>query len=115
MTLHNCWLPCGAITANTSRRRAPLTDHSTRDFFYRYEQIDFPPSFPNSEGHEPLQYQKWLRLNEGRRLMLTEGLDAATAAFRAGYESSLCHQRTFSHPSRIRIAFKLDPIAKVLR
>jgi AraC-like DNA-binding protein len=35
----------------------------------------------------PLQYQKWLRLNEARRLMLNEGLDAATAAFQVGYES----------------------------
>jgi AraC-like DNA-binding protein len=35
----------------------------------------------------PLQYQKWLRLNEARRLMLTEHLNAATAAFRVGYES----------------------------
>jgi AraC-like DNA-binding protein len=29
----------------------------------------------------PLQYQKWLRLNEARRLMLTENQDATTAAF----------------------------------
>lgn len=36
----------------------------------------------------PLQYQKWLRLHEARRLMLTEHLDAATAAFRVGYESA---------------------------
>jgi AraC-like DNA-binding protein len=35
----------------------------------------------------PLQFQKRLRLNEARRLMLTERLDAATAAFRVGYES----------------------------
>jgi AraC-like DNA-binding protein len=35
----------------------------------------------------PLQYQKWLRLNEARRLMLTEHVDAATAAFQVGYES----------------------------
>ena len=35
----------------------------------------------------PLQYQKWLRLNEARRLMLTERLDAATASFQVGYES----------------------------
>lgn len=36
----------------------------------------------------PLQYQKWLRLHEARRLMLTENLEAATAAFRVGYESA---------------------------
>ena len=35
----------------------------------------------------PLQYQKWLRLNEARRLMLIENQDAATVAFQVGYES----------------------------
>jgi AraC-like DNA-binding protein len=35
----------------------------------------------------PLQYQKWLRLNEARRLMLAEKQDATTAAFQVGYES----------------------------
>jgi AraC-like DNA-binding protein len=33
----------------------------------------------------PLQYQKRLRLDEARRLMLTERLDATTAAFQVGY------------------------------
>ncbi len=36
----------------------------------------------------PLQFQKSLRLNEARRLMLAEHLDASTAAFRVGYESA---------------------------
>lgn len=35
----------------------------------------------------PLQYQKLLRLNEARRLMLSERLDATSAAFHVGYES----------------------------
>jgi len=35
----------------------------------------------------PLQYQKWLRLSEARRLMLAEYQDATTAAFQVGYES----------------------------
>ncbi|OWK43112.1 AraC family transcriptional regulator [Fimbriiglobus ruber] len=35
----------------------------------------------------PLQYQKRRRLQEARRLMLGEGIDAAEAAFRVGYES----------------------------
>lgn len=35
----------------------------------------------------PLQYQKRLRLQEARRLMLGEELDAAEASFRVGYES----------------------------
>jgi AraC-like DNA-binding protein len=44
----------------------------------------------------PLQYQKWLRLNEARRLMLTERLDAATAAFQVGYESPSQFSREYS-------------------
>ncbi|WP_461209330.1 AraC family transcriptional regulator [Desulfocurvus sp. DL9XJH121] len=35
----------------------------------------------------PLQFQKWLRLHEARRLMLTERLDAASASLQVGYES----------------------------
>jgi AraC-like DNA-binding protein len=38
-------------------------------------------------GMSPLQYHKRLRLHEARRLMLTERVDAATAAHRVGYES----------------------------
>ena len=44
----------------------------------------------------PLQYQKWLRLNEGRRLMLNERLDAASAAFHVGYESPSQFSREYS-------------------
>ena len=50
----------------------------------------------------PLQYQKQLRLHEARRLMLSEGLDAATAGFRVGYESpsqfSREYRRLFGQP-----------------
>lgn len=44
----------------------------------------------------PLQYQKWLRLNEARRLMLTEQQDATTAAFQVGYESASQFSREYS-------------------
>jgi len=43
----------------------------------------------------PLQYQKSLRLNEARRLMLTEHVDAATAAFHVGYESASQFSREY--------------------
>jgi AraC-like DNA-binding protein len=50
----------------------------------------------------PLRYQKWLRLNEARRLMLTERLDATTAAFEVGYASpsqfSREYRRVFGAP-----------------
>jgi AraC-like DNA-binding protein len=35
----------------------------------------------------PLQYQKRLRLHESQRLMLTEGMNIANAAYSVGYES----------------------------
>jgi AraC-like DNA-binding protein len=44
----------------------------------------------------PLQYQKWLRLYEARRLMLTEHQDAATAGFQVGYESPSQFSREYS-------------------
>ena len=43
--------------------------------------------FKNVTALSPLQYQKRLKLQEARRLMLAENLDAAEAAFRVGYES----------------------------
>ncbi len=36
----------------------------------------------------PLQFQKLLRLQEARRLMLSEGLDAARAGYRVGYSDA---------------------------
>ena len=44
----------------------------------------------------PLQYQKWLRLNEARRLMLNENSDAASAAFDVGYESPSQFSREYT-------------------
>jgi AraC-like DNA-binding protein len=44
----------------------------------------------------PLQYQKRLRLDEARRLMLTERLDATTVAFQVGYESPSQFSREYS-------------------
>ncbi|PSJ57483.1 AraC family transcriptional regulator [Kumtagia ephedrae] len=44
----------------------------------------------------PLQYQKWMRLNEARRMMLNEGMDAAGAAFQVGYESPSQFSREYN-------------------
>ncbi|WP_328797840.1 AraC family transcriptional regulator [Marinobacter mangrovi] len=44
----------------------------------------------------PLQFQKKLRLHEARRLMLSEGLEAATASYRVGYESPSHFSREYS-------------------
>lgn len=44
----------------------------------------------------PLQYQKQLRLQEARRLMLIEALDATEASYRVGYESPSQFNREYS-------------------
>lgn len=44
----------------------------------------------------PLQFQKKLRLNEARRLMLTENLDAMVTTFKVGYESPSQFSREYS-------------------
>ena len=44
----------------------------------------------------PLQYQKQLRLQSARNLMLNKGLDAASAAFEVGYESPTQFNREYS-------------------
>lgn len=50
----------------------------------------------------PLQFQKHLRLQEARRLMLGEDIDAASAGFRVGYEDashfSREYKRLFGNP-----------------
>ncbi len=43
----------------------------------------------------PLQFQKRLRLQEARRLMLGEGLDAASAAYRVGYHDAAYFNRDY--------------------
>jgi len=78
----------------------------------------FHHHFRTLTAMSPLQYQKWLRLNEARRLMLTEHTDAATAAFNVGYESPSQFSREYSRlfgasPLRdITILRQLAPIAR---
>ena len=75
----------------------------------------FHQHFRAVTGLSPLQYQKRLRLQEARRLMMDEGLDAASAAFRVGYESpsqfSREYRRMFGTPPR-RDVFALKVVAQ---
>src|SRR5207253_7816681 len=43
----------------------------------------------------PLQFQKQLRLQEARRLMLSEDLDAAEAGYRVGYDDAAHFNREY--------------------
>jgi AraC-like DNA-binding protein len=70
-------------------------------------------NFKAITGMSPLQYQKRLRLQEARRLMLAETLNAAPAAHQVGYESpsqfSREYSRLFGHSPRRDIAqLRLD-------
>lgn len=60
--------------------------------------------FKEVTAMSPLQYQKRLRIQEARRLMIGEGLDAAEAGYRVGYESpsqfSREYRRMFGAPPR---------------
>lgn len=56
----------------------------------------FHHHFRSMTALSPLQYQKQLRLQEARNLMLSERLDAATTAFQVGYESPSQFSREYS-------------------
>ena len=55
----------------------------------------------------PLQFQKQIRLQEARRLMLSEGLDAARAGYRVGYNDASHFNREYKR------LFGLPPLRDV--
>lgn len=56
----------------------------------------FHHHFRSMTALSPLQFQKQLRLQEARRLMLSERMDAANAAFQVGYESPSQFNREYN-------------------
>ena len=56
----------------------------------------FHHHFRSMTALSPLQFQKQLRLQEARRLMLAERMDAANAAFQVGYESPSQFSREYN-------------------
>jgi AraC-like DNA-binding protein len=67
----------------------------------------FHKHFKRVTAMSPLQYQKTVRLQEARRLMLTETVQASDAAFRVGYESpsqfSREYARMFGRPPMLDV------------
>lgn len=62
----------------------------------RMSRSTFYQHFRSVTAMSPLQYQKLIRLQEARRLMLSEQLDAATAGHRVGYGSPSQFSREYS-------------------
>ncbi|HEX5690135.1 MAG TPA: AraC family transcriptional regulator [Roseiflexaceae bacterium] len=85
-----------AALAGSTHRIAAAVERLRKDFDQplRVEAIahelgmsvsGFHHHFRALTAMSPLQFQKQLRLQEARRLMLGEGLDAASAGYRVGY------------------------------
>lgn len=55
----------------------------------------FHAHFKAVTAMSPLQFQKLLRLQEARRLMLSENLDAGEAGFRVGYDNASHFNRAY--------------------
>nr|WP_256873590.1 AraC family transcriptional regulator [Paenibacillus kribbensis] len=56
----------------------------------------FHRNFKEVTAMSPLQFQKLLRLQEARRLLLSESADAADVAFRISYERASQFSREYS-------------------
>jgi len=81
------WLKLNYAVALRVDELAALVQMSTATFHHHFRQLT---------AMSPLQYQKWLRLNEARRLMLNEHLDVSSAAYKVGYESPSQFSREYS-------------------
>nr|CDQ34455.1 L-rhamnose operon regulatory protein RhaS [Virgibacillus halodenitrificans] len=69
------------------RELADMVNMSESSLFHSFKQVT---------RMSPVQFQKKLRLHEARRLMLAEGMEAATASFRVGYGSPSHFSREYS-------------------
>jgi AraC-like DNA-binding protein len=96
-----------ATGSGQSRRIARTIEWLRRNFTQplRVEELAAQASMSPSSFHEhframtamsPLQFQKQLRLQEARELLMSEDLDAATAGHRVGYESPSQFSREYS-------------------
>ncbi|MBZ9780031.1 AraC family transcriptional regulator [Pseudomonas sp. REP124] len=81
------WLKVNFASQLRIDELASQVQMSTSSFHRHFRQLT---------GMSPLQYQKWLRLSEAKRLMLNEHHDASTASFKVGYESPSHFSREYS-------------------
>jgi AraC-like DNA-binding protein len=81
------WLKLNYATALRVEDLAARVQMSAPTFHHHFRQLT---------SMSPLQYQKWLRLNEAKRLMLNEHQDVSRAAYTVGYESPSQFSREYS-------------------
>lgn len=62
----------------------------------------FHAQFKSVTAMSPLQFQKQIRLQEARRLMLGDNLDAASAGFRVGYDDPAYLQKSVRRTAATR-------------
>jgi AraC-like DNA-binding protein len=109
--------------------RAIRTIHENFDKPLRIEEIakqvgmsvsGFHAHFKGVTTMSPLRFQKQLRLQEARRLMISENLDAAEAGYRVGYDDASHFSREYKqhfgeppkrHVERLRESGGADPSA----
>lgn len=95
-----------ATTAKETRRITKAIGHLRKNYDQplRIEDIarefgmsvsGFHHHFKSVTAMSPLQFQKQIRLQEARRLMIGEDLDAASAGFRVGYEDPAYFSRDY--------------------
>jgi AraC-like DNA-binding protein len=107
------------LTSGDTRRISKAIGHMRKHFDepLRMDEIarilgmsvsGFHHHFKSVTAMSPLQYQKQIRLQEARRLMIGEDLDAASAGFRVGYEDpsyfSRDYKKQFGAPPQRDIA-----------
>ncbi len=96
-------LATGSLSHQIARAMAWLKQHFRHDVLMdelaahaHMSPSTFRQHFRQLTGMSPLQYQKQLRLQEARQLMLNHELDASSTAARVGYESASQFSRDYS-------------------
>ena len=95
------------LPASQTRRVAKAIEHLRAHFHESIamdelaRRVNLSPSafflhFKRVTSISPLRYQKELRLQEARRLLVTEEADAASAAYQVGYESPSQFSRDYA-------------------
>jgi AraC-like DNA-binding protein len=94
--------PLGLIDRDVSRSRG-LSGSCEKISWHHSEQArelgmsvsTFHHHFKAVTAMSPLQFQKQFRLQEARRIMLGEKLDAASAGYRVGYDDATQFSREY--------------------